>query len=520
MYEMSQQMSEDVHRTEVDRESKRRLDRRLLIWAAVAAVAALVLIGAFVVSESRESAPAAEEVATSFVEAVGTFDAEQAISYLADDADISQMISSVGGHGVEGTPEEFRLLLSLLDASGYEQTLSSCEELGGSASGTSVSCTFDFHNFGSDEIGRGPFSGSSFFLTVRDGAIVQARMEFETGEFSPQMWEPFAGWVSKAYPEDAAVMYEDATYTGVRLTEESIGLWERHTRGYVEEVGTGVSVTKPRVPKVDYVIDLNTGVMTPLPKAIIRSLGKPSERGLYPAWASRYAASSDGSRLAYVGIGDEGSPQIFIAGIDGTGVRQVTHDPLRAASPAWSPDGTMIAYKGSGGVFVLDLPTGESTPIADLGGVDPFSKPQFTPDGSSLLYTSGTGRAGDSVLRTVPIDGGKSTVLIGPDEGMGHAGNGSLSPDGSLVTMMGHEIGGPGALRFVANADGTDRRVIPGRSSNPAGTWSPDGGRIVCSDDGGKHIVVVDVATGVASRVARGKAAIWLDRNTLLVEVW
>ena len=36
------------------------------------------------------------------------------------------------------------------------------------------------------------------------------------------------------------------------------------------------------------------------------------------------------------------------------------------------------------------------------------------------------------------------------------AGNGSLSPDGSLVTMMGSEIGGPGAIRFVSNADGTE----------------------------------------------------------------
>ena len=50
------------------------------------------------------------------------------------------------------------------------------------------------------------------------------------------MWEPFASWVSTTYPEDAAVMYRDETHTGVRLTEESIGLWERHTRGYVEEV--------------------------------------------------------------------------------------------------------------------------------------------------------------------------------------------------------------------------------------------------------------------------------------------
>ena len=55
--------------------------------------------------------------------------------------------------------------------------------------------------------------------------------------------------------------------------------------------------------------------------------------------------------------------------------------------------------------------------------------------------------------------------------------------------------------------------------SSPAGTWSPDGGRIVCSDYSGKDILVVDIATGAASRVAKGNGAIWLDGHTLLVEV-
>ena len=98
------------------------------------------------------------EVATSFLEAYGAFDAEQAITYLADDADITKLIGSVGAQGVEGTLEEFRLLVSLAEATGYKQTLISCEELGGSAAGADVLCTSDYHNFRSDEIGRGPFS--------------------------------------------------------------------------------------------------------------------------------------------------------------------------------------------------------------------------------------------------------------------------------------------------------------------------------------------------------------------------
>jgi hypothetical protein len=176
----------------------------------------------------------AEEVATGFVEAYGAFDADQAIIYLADDADISELMTSVGAQGVEGTLEEFRLLISLMEAEGYQQMLDSCEATGSFSFGTNVRCTFDFHLLRSDEIGLGPFSGSAFDLAVRDGEIVGAEMFFEVDEFSPRMWEPFASWVSTAYPEDAAVMYEDGTYSGARLTEDSIRLWELRSREYVQ----------------------------------------------------------------------------------------------------------------------------------------------------------------------------------------------------------------------------------------------------------------------------------------------
>jgi hypothetical protein len=140
----------------------------------------------------------------------------------------------LGPERVEGTQEELRLNLSLLEAGGYKQMLDPCEGTGSNASVTAVRCTFDFHFLRSDELRQGPFRGSSFDFTVRDGEVVRASVSWEIAEFSHQTWEPLAGWVSTAHPEDASVMYTDGTYSEARLTEESIRLWEQRNREYVK----------------------------------------------------------------------------------------------------------------------------------------------------------------------------------------------------------------------------------------------------------------------------------------------
>ena len=214
------------------------------IGALAAAAVGLAVITALLIIQSRDEAPAtdqtpvaagaqentvnarAEKVATGFVEAYGAFDVEQAMTYLADDATIA----------VLGAQDDLRLLSSWLEATGYQQIVDPCEGVGNSASG-SIRCTFAFHALRSGELGRGPFGGSSFDLVVRDGKIVHASQDWEIEKFSPQVWEPFANWVSTVHPKDAAVMYQDDSHSGVRLTEESIRLWDLRTREYVEEVG-------------------------------------------------------------------------------------------------------------------------------------------------------------------------------------------------------------------------------------------------------------------------------------------
>jgi ribosomal protein L40E len=181
---------------------------------------------------------AAAEVARGFLDAYAAFDAKKAMTYVADDADLRNLIDL--SHQIPANAEGLSLRLSLLQAMGVELTVTSCEAAP-FGSDTSVVCESVFHALGSDQIGRGPFSNSSFVFTVRDGAIVRAGSGSNPlDKFDRQMWEPFAEWVSSTYPNDAAIMYLDGTryfarFSVPRFSLESIRLWERHTREYAEE---------------------------------------------------------------------------------------------------------------------------------------------------------------------------------------------------------------------------------------------------------------------------------------------
>ena len=103
----------------------------------------------------------------------------------------------------------------------------------GTTPDTTVSCPFEFHALRSEQLGVGPFGDSYFDVTVRDGEVIRARTHLDYEEFSPQVWEPFADWVSATYPEDAALMY-DESLNGVRLSARSNRLWEEHSTEFAQ----------------------------------------------------------------------------------------------------------------------------------------------------------------------------------------------------------------------------------------------------------------------------------------------
>jgi Tol biopolymer transport system component len=191
-----------------------------------------------------------------------------------------------------------------------------------------------------------------------------------------------------------------------------------------------------------------------------------------------------GNEIAYVRypVAAAGDFSIWRMKSDGTHQRRVTADtPLAQLFPAWSPEGTEIAFDGGldHQVFLVEA-AGGSPRLLTFGG-----EPGWFADGSQLVvdrsYDNGTlaivTRSGSDV-RTFHSAWASSNVSATPD----------VSPDGRAIVYAAAAFGFGESLRLIG-PDGTgDRWIVdPFNSANtsPNGDgarWSPNGRWIAFSE--------------------------------------
>lgn len=165
------------------------------------------------------------KAASDFVAAYADFDRDSLTKYMTTVVDFQVL---EGG-------AEWAMANRVFEAQGLKLFPHTCKT-GPAGTTVLVSCPFDFHNLRSDEIGLGPFAGSAGFdFAINGGENFRVGLSFDTAEFSPQMWEPFAAWVEATHPDDLQSMYTDDTFSDFALTEESIELWDKYTREYAAE---------------------------------------------------------------------------------------------------------------------------------------------------------------------------------------------------------------------------------------------------------------------------------------------
>jgi hypothetical protein len=247
------------------RDRKRRNQRITAGVVGIAVFVAAVWIVTSVGSLDRTQRPAnepstvnsAEDVARGFLAAFGAFDTEAAMTYVADDADLQGLIYPETSFVIPSPlvdpaagRENFRMMLDLMEAAGYQQTITSCQAVS-FGSGTGVVCGFDFDMIGSDELGLGPVTGNRFLFTVADGEIVRAWVDWDTPTVSAQLVKPFRDWVSATHPKDVRVMFGPpskgaAGYLDPRYTNESIRRWRLRIPEYVNAMqATAPTQTAP-----------------------------------------------------------------------------------------------------------------------------------------------------------------------------------------------------------------------------------------------------------------------------------
>ena len=96
-------------------------------------------------------------------------------------------------------------------------------------------------------------------------------------------------------------------------------------------------------------------------------------------------------------MGRDPISEIWIARSDGTGPRRVTADPVRAWSPAFSPDGRLLAYSRAQEdaccpvLWVLDLATGDERLVGGTDAAD-WERLNRPPEASLRATQAGAGR--------------------------------------------------------------------------------------------------------------------------------
>ena len=212
--------------------------------------------------------------------------------------------------------------------------------------------------------------------------------------------------------------------------------------------------------------------------------------------------SPDGERLAFYSlIVPEGD--VYVMGIDGTGMRQITGDSAIDRVPRWSPDGEWLAFfsdrGGPADVWKIHVDGSNLMQITDAtGGV-----PVWSPDGLRMATSPAAAAASTEISFTFDPTGStpeSTDTLPDPAPEMAPFFPNSWSPDGRRLAG---DIGFTDTGIIVYSLETATYQQLTDFGQWPV--WLPNG-RHLLFVSGGSRFFVVDTESGEVARYSPSPA--------------
>ncbi|HYZ17979.1 MAG TPA: hypothetical protein VE615_00415, partial [Gaiellaceae bacterium] len=189
--------------------------------------------------------------------------------------------------------------------------------------------------------------------------------------------------------------------------------------------------------------------------------------------------------------GRTGDGDIYTVNSDGTQLTRLTSTAGLDEQPAWSPDGSKIAFAsdrnnamGSGlDIYVMDANGQNVTRLTTAGNDD--TAPSWSPDGTKIVFQSK--RDGNPEIYVMNANGTAQTRLTNSKtQDAEPAWSPSNLPGGQKIAFLSDRNGSLNV--WVMNVDGTGQTQLTA-TKQPDGTpsWSPNGSKILFASKRGDN---------------------------------